>query len=63
MTELTYDGAVNEIRRLQLLLREYSLGKEGMPSDLSYRDAVRRLQYLRNRIPKLRKKWQQATQE
>ncbi len=54
-TKLTYDEAVNEIRRLKFMLKEHSLGRGSLPPDLPYHKALQRLLYLRNRQPKLRK--------
>lgn len=56
----TYEEAVLEIKQIQDCLRRYREKDPSIPEDFSYRDALMRLSYLRNRQHQLKKKREDA---
>jgi len=54
--QLTREQVVDEIRNVQDLLTRYNAGELTLPAGFSYKEAVLRLKYLRNRQSQLSKK-------
>ena len=52
--ELTKDDAVAEVARLVELIQKYNSGDRDALGDMAYRDALKRLMYLRRRKPHLK---------
>jgi hypothetical protein len=54
--QLTREQVVDEIRHVQDLIERYNAGELSLPAGFSYREAVLRLKYLRNRQTQLGRK-------
>jgi hypothetical protein len=53
-SELTKDDAVTEVARLIELIQKYNSGDRDALGDMAYRDALKRLMYLRRKKPHLK---------